>query len=80
MSPCRDAMPWLEVGMGLLALEGWFSLVRCLFVVGFFGSFGCGWFWLFVGLQPSLVVVGVLFFFFLLWVGSMFPMETLVWF
>lgn len=55
----------------------WF--VVCL-SLGFLVRLVVCWFWLFVGLQPSLVVVGVLFFFFLLWVGSMFPMETLVWF
>ena len=68
--------------MGLLALERLVSLVRCLFgSLGYLVRFG--WFVgfvLFVGLEPSLVVVGVLLFFFLLWVGSMFPMETLVWF
>ena len=51
MSPCHDAMPWLEVGMGLLAFETQKNDEdgddRCCFVVAslsfFFvvvGSFG----------------------------------------
>ena len=68
--------------MGLLALEGWFSLVRCLFVVGFFGSFGCllvlvvCWFTTFFGCCWCVVF----FLFALGWFNVSYGNVGLVWF